>query len=96
MGLSWIARAMVSAAHRLDAPPTHEAARLDLRAHEAAKKLVTELEGWRDLGGEATREEVVSLLGTAIHATHVRPRREFDRARAEILSVCGAAEPVLV
>jgi ATP-dependent helicase/nuclease subunit B len=60
-----LARAMVSAAHRLDAPPTHEAARLDLRAHEAAKKLVTELEGWRDLGGEATREEVVSLLADA-------------------------------
>ena len=60
-----LARAMVSAAHRLDAPPTHESARLDLRAHEAASKLVAELEGWRDLGGEATREEVVSLLADA-------------------------------
>src|SRR5512133_1625287 len=60
-----LARAMVSAAHRLDSPPTHEAARLDLRAHEAASKLVAELEGWRDLGGEATREEVVALLADA-------------------------------
>jgi ATP-dependent helicase/DNAse subunit B len=60
-----LARAMVSAAHRLDAPPTHEAARLDLRAHEAASKLVAELEGWRDLGGDATREEVVALLADA-------------------------------
>src|SRR4051812_39954309 len=60
-----LARAMVSAAHRLDAPPTHEAGRLDLRAHESASRLVTELEGWRDLGGEATREEIVSLLADA-------------------------------
>ena len=38
------ARMMVSAAHRLDAPPIHEAARLDLRAHEATSRLLTELE----------------------------------------------------
>src|SRR3954470_11752197 len=56
------ARTMISAAHRLDAPPTHEAARLDPRAPEAASNLVAELEGWRDLGGEASREEIVSLL----------------------------------
>jgi ATP-dependent helicase/DNAse subunit B len=59
------ARTMVSAAHRLDAPPIHETARVDLRAHEAASKLVAELEGWRDLGGEASREEIVSLLADA-------------------------------
>jgi ATP-dependent helicase/DNAse subunit B len=62
---SGLARAMARAAHGLEAPPTHEAARLDLRAHEAAKKLVTELEGWRDLGGEAGREEVVALAADA-------------------------------
>jgi ATP-dependent helicase/nuclease subunit B len=60
-----LARAMARAAHGLEAPPTHEAARLDLRAHEAAAKLIAELEGWRDLGGEATREEIVALLGDA-------------------------------
>jgi ATP-dependent helicase/nuclease subunit B len=60
-----LARAMVTAAHRLDSPPTHEAAQLDLRAHEAVRKLVVELEGWRDLGGEASREEIVSLLADA-------------------------------
>jgi len=60
-----LARAMVSTAHRLDAPPTHESARLDLRTHEASSKLVAELEGWRDLGGEASREELVSLLADA-------------------------------
>ena len=60
-----LARAMARAAHGLENPPTHEAARLDLRAHEAAAKLVAELEGWRDLGGEAGREEVVALLAEA-------------------------------
>jgi ATP-dependent helicase/DNAse subunit B len=60
-----LARAMVRAAHGLEAPPIHEAARLDLRAHEAAARLVKELERWRDLGGEASREEVVALLADA-------------------------------
>jgi ATP-dependent helicase/DNAse subunit B len=60
-----LARATVTAAYRLDAPPTHEAARLDLRAHEAVAKLLAELEGWRELGGEASREEMVALLADA-------------------------------
>jgi ATP-dependent helicase/nuclease subunit B len=60
-----LARAMARAAHGLEAPPIHEAARLDLRAHEAAAKLVKELAGWHDLGGEASREEVVALLADA-------------------------------
>jgi ATP-dependent helicase/nuclease subunit B len=60
-----LARAMARAAHGLETPPTHEAARFDLLAHEAAAKLLAELEGWRDVGGEATREEVVALLADA-------------------------------
>jgi ATP-dependent helicase/DNAse subunit B len=60
-----LARAMARAAHGLEAPPTHESARLDLRAHEAAAKLVSELEGWRELGGESGREDVVALLADA-------------------------------
>jgi len=60
-----LARTMARAAHGLEAPPIHEAARLDLRAHEAVAKLVKELEGWRELGGEASRDEVVALLGDA-------------------------------
>jgi ATP-dependent helicase/nuclease subunit B len=60
-----LARAMARAGHGLEAPPTHEAARLDLRAHEAAARLIAELEGWRDLGGEGGREEIVALLADA-------------------------------
>jgi ATP-dependent helicase/nuclease subunit B len=60
-----LARAMARAAHGLEAPPTQAPARLDLRAHEAAAKLIAELEDWRALGGEASREEIVALLGDA-------------------------------
>jgi ATP-dependent helicase/DNAse subunit B len=60
-----LARAMARAAHGLEAPPIHEAARFDLRAHEAAAKLVKELAGWHDVGGAASREEVVALLADA-------------------------------
>jgi ATP-dependent helicase/nuclease subunit B len=81
-----LARGMVSAAHRLDAAPTHEAARLDLRAHESAKKLVAELEGWRDLGGEATREEVVSLLADA----SVRLASAGEAGRVAVLDLLRA------
>jgi ATP-dependent helicase/DNAse subunit B len=60
-----LARAMIRCAHGVESPPTGEAARLDLRARERAQRLVTELEGWRDLGGEMTRDEVVGLLDDA-------------------------------
>jgi ATP-dependent helicase/DNAse subunit B len=59
-----LARAMLRNAHGLEAPPTHERARLDLRAHERVARLCKELEGWRELGGETSREEVVALLDT--------------------------------
>ena len=60
-----LARAMTRAAHGLESPPTGESARLDLRAHEKVARLVAELEGWRDLGGEVTREEAFGLLDDA-------------------------------
>jgi ATP-dependent helicase/DNAse subunit B len=81
-----LARAMVTAAHRLDAPPTHEPARLDLRAHEAAAKLVAELEGWRDLGGDASREEVVALLAD----TPVRLAGAGEAGRVAVLDLLRA------
>jgi len=81
-----LARAMVTAAYRLDAPPTHEAARLDLRAHESVAKLLAELEGWRELGGEATREEVVSLLADA----QVRLSGAGEAGRVAVLDLLRA------
>ena len=60
-----LARAMARAAYGLESPPTGGPARLDLRAHEKVARLVAELEGWRDLGGEVTREEAFALLDNA-------------------------------
>src|ERR687887_684164 len=45
------AREMVRAAYGLEAPPTGESARIDLRAHERVAKLASELERWRGPGG---------------------------------------------
>src|SRR5256714_7856511 len=60
-----LARAMVEKAHGLHAPPTGAAAQIDLRAQAQVARLADELEGWRELGGEVTREEAVALLDHA-------------------------------
>src|SRR5204862_147142 len=41
-----LARVMLRAAYGLESPPTHEQARLDLRAHERIRRLLAELERW--------------------------------------------------
>ena len=56
---------MLRASYGLESPPVGEDARLDLRAHEAARRLLTELEGWQALGGETTREQLVGALERA-------------------------------
>ena len=61
--VSELAVAMLRAAHGLESPPTGEAARLDLRAHEACVRLVGELAGWERLTGEpVAREDVLAAL----------------------------------
>ena len=57
-----LATSMLRAAHGLEAPPTDEVARLDLRAYEQVVRLVAELEGWDELAGTLTREELLSAL----------------------------------
>ena len=60
-----LAASMLRAAHGLDAPPATEAARLDLRAYQALLGLLDELEGWVELGGELSAEELVGALERA-------------------------------
>src|SRR5947207_3872720 len=60
-----LARAMLERSYGLESPPTREQARLDLRAHERIRRLLAELDGWRELGGDLGRDEVVALLDTA-------------------------------
>jgi ATP-dependent helicase/DNAse subunit B len=57
--------AMVRAAYGLNSPPVGDDAKLDLRAHEAVRKLLTELAAWVELGGSLTREELVEALDDA-------------------------------
>jgi ATP-dependent helicase/DNAse subunit B len=56
---------MLTAAHGLAGPPQSEAARVDLRAFEAALRAVEELEAWRDLAGRVDADEVVYALERA-------------------------------
>src|SRR5438034_7345366 len=72
-----LARAMLERSYGLHSPPTGETARVDLRAYEQVARLLDELEGWRELGQDVSREEVVALLD---HAT-VRPPAAGEAGR---------------
>jgi RecB family exonuclease len=56
---------MLRAAYGLEAPPVGEGSRVDLRAYEETLRLLAELEGWRDLGGEISAEDVLAALEEA-------------------------------
>ncbi len=99
-GVRGLAGSMLRAAHGLDAPPTTEAARLDLRAYQAVLNLLEELEGWLELGGELSVEELVAALERSpVRAGPAReghvPVLDLLRARtrrAEIVFVLGLEE----
>jgi ATP-dependent helicase/DNAse subunit B len=57
-----LGRAMLRAAHGLEAPPVGEASRDDLRVFEGVSRLLTELAGWDELAGELAREDVLAAL----------------------------------
>ena len=60
-----VASSMLRAAHGLEAPPATEAARHDLRAHDAVMRVLGELRGWVELGEALPSDEIVSLLERA-------------------------------
>jgi ATP-dependent helicase/DNAse subunit B len=60
-----LAASMLRAAHGLESPPTTEPARLDLRSYQAVLGLLDELEGWQQLGGRMSIEELVGSLERA-------------------------------
>ena len=61
-GLRKVASGMLQAAYGLESPPVGEAARIDLRAHEAVLALAAELDGWTTLGHPVAVEHLVSTL----------------------------------
>jgi ATP-dependent helicase/DNAse subunit B len=95
-----LAVSMLRAAHGLEAPPTTEAARLDLRAYQAVLGLLDELEGWQKLGGGLSVEELVGSLERAMvrtgsaregHVAIVDLLRARTR-QAEVVFVLGLEE----
>jgi len=82
-----LAAAMLRAAHGLESPPTGEAARLDLRAHEQCTRLLDELAGWERLAGELlAREDVIA----ALEQTDVRGASPGEPGRVAVVDLLRA------
>jgi len=76
-------RAMLRAAHGLEAPPVGELTLPDLRAHDAVTRALDELEGWVGAGGELSANDVVATL----ERTEVRLARAGERGRVAVLDL---------
>jgi len=70
-----LAGLMLRNAYGLERPPADAASRLDLRAYETLRRLLTELDRWRDLGEDVSREDVLAAVERAM-----LPRRAGDDA----------------
>jgi ATP-dependent helicase/DNAse subunit B len=77
---------MLRNAYGVERPPANAASRLDLRAHEALTRLLSELDGWRELGGELTREDVLA----AVERAALRPRAGDDAGRVAVVDLLRA------
>jgi ATP-dependent helicase/DNAse subunit B len=81
-----LATTMLRAAYGLESPPVGDDARLDLRAHEAVRKLLDEVVAWTQLGGALTREDVLDALEQA----SVRAGAAGDAGRVPIVDLLHA------
>jgi len=70
-----LAERMLRNAYGLERPPADTPSRLDLRAYEALRRLLAELEGWREQSGGLGREDVLAAVERA-----AVPRRTADAA----------------
>jgi ATP-dependent helicase/nuclease subunit B len=77
---------MLRAAYGLDAPPVGEASRLDLRTYDRVSRVLTELERWRTLAGDLSREDVVAVL----ERHTLRPFRGDEPGRVAVLDLARA------
>jgi ATP-dependent helicase/DNAse subunit B len=77
---------MLRSAYGLDRPTADEPGRLDLRAHEAALRLLDELDRWRDLSGQLGREDVVA----ALERLALRPQRGDEPGRVAVVDLFRA------
>jgi ATP-dependent helicase/nuclease subunit B len=81
-----LATFMLRAAYGLEAPPVSETSRLDLRAFEQTLRLVNELEGWAELGGELSGDATLA----ALEAVTVRLGSPAEAGRVAVLDLLRA------
>jgi ATP-dependent helicase/DNAse subunit B len=81
-----LATRMLRNAHGIDRPPADDASRLDLRAFDALLRLLSELDGWRDLAGALSREDVLA----AIERHTLRPQRGDEIGRVAVVDLLRA------
>jgi len=81
-----LAARMLRCAYGLDGPPAAESSRLDLRAHEAVTRLLGELERWRRLVGELSREDVCA----ALERQTLRPMHGDEPGRVAVVDLLRA------
>ena len=70
-------------AYGVEHPPAGETSRLDLRSYQDVTRLLTQLERWRKLVGELSREDIV----TALERHALRPYRGDEPGRVAVLDL---------
>jgi ATP-dependent helicase/DNAse subunit B len=81
-----LAEEMLRNAYGLERPPADAASRLDLRAYESLRRLLGELEGWRELSGELGREDVLA----AVERAALTRRTGDDAGRVAVVDLLRA------
>ena len=77
---------MLRTGHGLEAPPTRDAARVDLRAFEVVRRLLDELEEWQGLGATVDAGDLVASLESA----RVSVGRPYEPGRVAVLDLLAA------
>jgi ATP-dependent helicase/DNAse subunit B len=81
-----LAARMLRDAYGLAGPPAGEQSRLDLRVYERVTRLLGELDRWRALVGELSREDVAA----ALERETLRPMRGDEPGRVAIVDLARA------
>jgi ATP-dependent helicase/DNAse subunit B len=81
-----LAESMLRNAYGLERPPADTGSRLDLRAYEALRRLLAELERWRDLGEDVSREDVLAAVERAV----LNRRAGDDAGRVAVVDLLRA------
>jgi ATP-dependent helicase/DNAse subunit B len=81
-----LALRMIRNAYGLEQPPAGEPLRLDLRSYDTVTRVLVELERWRALVGDLSREDIVAVL----ERTTLRPFRGDEPGRVAVVDLARA------